>query len=489
MAPFPETEIMTIKRLEVALRKNDFKLLKDGAYKLHEKYHGGFKFEYLDLLKDIFLNITNNASIPSEIKDILAPTIEDILSQQGVNIDTSVSPSESYNQNRVSSLTSLSYNTNPNAEHNENKINAFDAFGASKQQNNQPPQRVFTQSPFSARPFEEFNSNPDSSTPVQPINPAKVEDKPEIKEETVAQQIQNAIEQVDKVEENIDENMNHNVQEQTFEENEVQEQVQNIEQIEEAPVQEVAKKSISIFYGQEFSNDKTRNILKLHNMLKAASEKEFSIGEILKLISEINTQADANVFELKTLVEQLKLRNYKANIITNSQSSNFDELFATSEINYGVFAGLDEKDINLLPLFGLSNLFRCSNCGRIHLEKRNTAKALILECPNCKNPMIADFYAQDRNKTGLNIEYYNNAMLTLAKSNVWVLIRPMLDDVSIFNLLISAIQLGADVQDIYILEKDINIREKFRNIFLDINPELNINFQINALEDFFAKLN
>ena len=34
MAPFPETEIMTIKRLEVALRKMDLKLLKDGAYKL-----------------------------------------------------------------------------------------------------------------------------------------------------------------------------------------------------------------------------------------------------------------------------------------------------------------------------------------------------------------------------------------------------------------------------------------------------------------------
>ena len=62
MAPFPEAEIMTIKRLEVALRKMDFKLLKDGAYKLHEKYHGGHRFEYLDLLQDILVEILNNTA-------------------------------------------------------------------------------------------------------------------------------------------------------------------------------------------------------------------------------------------------------------------------------------------------------------------------------------------------------------------------------------------------------------------------------------------
>ena len=78
MAPFPEAEIMTIKRLEVALRKMDFKLLKDGAYKPHEKYHSGFRFEYLDLLKDLFMEISNNASIPNDIKEILTSTIEDI---------------------------------------------------------------------------------------------------------------------------------------------------------------------------------------------------------------------------------------------------------------------------------------------------------------------------------------------------------------------------------------------------------------------------
>ena len=41
MAPFPESEDMTIKRLMVAVRKNDHQLLKMGTYKVHEKFQIG----------------------------------------------------------------------------------------------------------------------------------------------------------------------------------------------------------------------------------------------------------------------------------------------------------------------------------------------------------------------------------------------------------------------------------------------------------------
>lgn len=80
MAPFPESESMTIKRLEVALRKKDMHLLKDGAYKLHEKFHTGHRFEFTPELEQI-LNYVKDNDIPDEIKEILCPTIEEILSQ------------------------------------------------------------------------------------------------------------------------------------------------------------------------------------------------------------------------------------------------------------------------------------------------------------------------------------------------------------------------------------------------------------------------
>ena len=103
MAPFPEDEIMTIKRLEVALKKSDFKLLKEGAYKLHEKYHSHYHFEYLDLLKIILDEVEANYAVPPDIKDILIPTIKDILSQ------------DNEQTNRISSLTSLSYGVHNNS--------------------------------------------------------------------------------------------------------------------------------------------------------------------------------------------------------------------------------------------------------------------------------------------------------------------------------------------------------------------------------------
>ena len=93
MAPFPEAEIMTIKRLEVALRKADFKLLKEGAYKLHEKFHEGFQFEHLDLLKEIYVEITDNPSIPQDTVAILAQTINDIIAKQDVVIYKKEEPS------------------------------------------------------------------------------------------------------------------------------------------------------------------------------------------------------------------------------------------------------------------------------------------------------------------------------------------------------------------------------------------------------------
>ena len=81
MAPFPESESMTIKRLEVALRKRDMQLLKDGAYKLHEKFHTGHKFEFLSELEQI-LDYVKVANVPSEIMEILYPTIEEIINQE-----------------------------------------------------------------------------------------------------------------------------------------------------------------------------------------------------------------------------------------------------------------------------------------------------------------------------------------------------------------------------------------------------------------------
>ena len=78
MAPFPEAEDMTVKRLYVALKRDDMQLLQMGAHKLHEKYHTGYKFQLLDDLRQI-LSYVEEQQIPNDIKELLTKTITDIL--------------------------------------------------------------------------------------------------------------------------------------------------------------------------------------------------------------------------------------------------------------------------------------------------------------------------------------------------------------------------------------------------------------------------
>ena len=469
MAPFPETEIMTIKRLEVALRKMDLKLLKDGAYKLHEKYHSGFKFEYIDLLKEIFIDVTNNPSIPNDIKDILTPTIDDILSSQGVKTDTSTSPYEALKQNRVSSLTSLSYSTGneqQEAPHQPPKQNAFEAF--SPKTTAQP--RILKQSPFSAQPFKEF------------VNPMVVEyPKEENNAATsIVEDVQNN-ESVEKIEENA--NIETKAQaSQPTEQEYLQNNVKNENQVEIQQQSMTKQKSIAIFYNQDSSKDKNKNIQKYRELIKNYSNA--SMGEILSLLSEINVQADTNVVELKGILEQLNNTNNYVSLITNSQSANFVQLMETNKISYSIFNPRNDKKINLMPIFGLSDLFECSQCHQEFLETEKETKAFVLQCPKCKSPMFPSYYAQNDRDIEINLDYYNMANIAFANSQVWLVIHPSIDDKITINLLRSALKVSNQVEEIYIIDKDINVRETYKTLFNEINQNIKINTQVSVIEDF-----
>ena len=130
MAPFPEAEDMTIKRLYVALKRSDMQLLQMGAHKLHEKYHTGHKFELLEDLKQILLYVEEQ-SIPNDIKDLLTRTINDILNgeapknlNQNENFDNSFETIGNENvegkQNNLFDLKSTENNSQ--AEESQNNI-------------------------------------------------------------------------------------------------------------------------------------------------------------------------------------------------------------------------------------------------------------------------------------------------------------------------------------------------------------------------------
>ncbi|MBQ4647310.1 MAG: hypothetical protein IJB79_08175 [Candidatus Gastranaerophilales bacterium] len=476
MTPFPEAEIMTIKRLEVALRKMDFKLLKDGAYKLHEKYHSGHKFEYLDLLKEIYIEISNNPSVPSDVKDILSPTIEDILAQGGVQADTATSPYESLNQQDVS--ISLNQNVQEPIKE-ETKINAFDAFSPQKPVA-PAPVKYFTQSPFSAEPFKDFNTPKDEPQMVEFEQSNQQEEINEAQEQAYQEVAKETIDDFVNQQESVQENIQEEIQEASQEENFVAQEVFEEEKNEE-------RKSVAIFYGQDVSNEKAKNILKLREIIANSRDKESLIDDLFALISEISTQADTNINELHGVLEQLKNRGNNTNLITNSQSAMFSELLDALSVPYGLYEKNEDNKINIIPLYGLSNLFVCEECEEKYLDKSQGAKPLVLECPNCKNPMYPDLYATGE-KALLNIEYYNKALVNLANSQVWLLIHPSYADKTSSKLIESALKVSSNVKEIYVLDKDINIREHYKNIISKVKPQVKVNTQNNALEDFFNNI-
>ena len=102
--------------------------------------------------------------------------------------------------------------------------------------------------------------------------------------------------------------------------------------------------------------------------------------------------------------------------------------------------------------------------------------------------MLPSFYSNKANGE-LNIDYYNNSMVTLANSKVWLLIHPTFDEKITLNLLKSALMVSNQVEEIYIIDKDINIRENYRKMIEDINSNSKVNIQNYALEDFLNSIN
>ncbi len=493
MTPFPEVELITIERLEVALRNKNMGLLKEGAYKLHEKYHSGHKFEYLDKLKAVYFNALNEASIPDDTKDILCSTIKDILFDGGIELDSE--ELNDSNQSRVSSLTQLSYNasaptktlvvdketsasnfeTIETTNSSEGKISAFDVFSAPR---NNDSTSSYAQSPFQAEknaPFQEFkmpdtqlNMNLQTFNTQETLTNYDNEKEPLTSQEPLFQEQSTS----------------------TLNFNEPSNQPAVFENYENQMNNEGEKKpeNVAIFYCQDVSNEKIRNIIRYRELISKLQDEHYSINEILHLISEINTQSNTNILELKNILDQLQINKNKVNLVTNSSSANLIGLMEQGEYSYSLYEEESDKQINLVPVFGLSNQFICSSCGEIYLDKEDKINPLVLQCPKCKNPMFPNFYAANNQEIQMNLDYYNNALMALVDSDVWVVIHPILEDKVMTNIILSAIKLNKSLKQIYILDKDINIREEFKKEFISIKDDVAVNTNVSALEDFLNSI-
>jgi len=137
---------------------------------------------------------------------------------------------------------------------------------------------------------------------------------------------------------------------------------------------------------------------------------------------------------------------------------------------------------------GLSNLFVCSECSEEYLDVDSKITPLVLQCPKCKKPMFTNMYAAKGVNSEINLNYYNAAMLSLVNSKVWVLVSPSLEDKFSINILRNALKMSNSVEEIYILDKDINTKEQYKNMFYEINEKIKVDIQTTALEEFLNSI-
>ena len=56
------------------------------------------------------------------------------------------------------------------------------------------------------------------------------------------------------------------------------------------------------------------------------------------------------------------------------------------------------------------------------------------------------------------------------------------------NILRTALRMSNSVKEIYILDKDINTKEQYKNMFYEINEEVKTDIQTTALEEFLNSI-
>lgn len=567
MAPFPEAEDMTIKRLYVALKRSDMQLLQMGAHKLHEKYHTGHKFELLDDLRQI-LSYVEEQNIPNDVKDLLTRTINDILNGEAPNSQNNFMPFENednqnnqyineihnkeneenqktfeqdiyknndiYNQiseepviftpKEEKSPIDIIYpqNTNLNAivdikEENNNT----EPIKENNIEQNEPTQEITeVQNPNEIK--EEIhqevilnneikkNDNEGAQTENGSFNvPEYIE--PPIEEEIVQTQATEPIYSKEQNYKNREEFIKEDIQEDIEEpvcvtpsSEQVQENNQEIkENIEEnnnyaAPQngiilekKESTLRNVAVFYDDKASEtsylqNKIYRI-ELDNILLSKEANPINSAAINKSLADTPTD------EINEILKMLNTIKGDVHFITTSRSENVIKTFIGNGINFKI-PFVNEKDVdckavNLIPLFGLSNVFVCPKCGNREYFGGFHNKALTLQCKKCESVMYPDIYEASDYNTNSSPYYWIKAMQLMANADTWILINPPLENNRgiIAEFLKSTFEVACP-KKVYILSKETIKKEYYKQIFKEIYNDCDIKSdyitQDNLCEDF-----
>ena len=470
MAPFPEAEDMTVKRLYVALKRDDMQLLQMGAHKLHEKYHTGYKFQLLDDLRQI-LSYVEEQQIPNDIKELLIKTITDILDNKEPE--------------------SLSYAEDKLVEEEKQEIFEEKNEPINQSSNVESEQKEEVNSNSSASHFPLFEENKfEFSTQVEnnttetfsnsfEENSSKLEDESfsqdssliennETKEEPVIFTPKDAvIDMVNKIDdEPIMSSSNFKPQ--------AEPEAPSFKIIQE---EELTLNNVAVFY-----DDKAPFIDYLKN--KSFRHELDSIllkndGRPLEDAAICKNTVDIQTDEFSEILKMLNTIKGDVYFVTTSKSENLLNTFVDSGINFkipNVITKENEgKKIELIPLFGLSNIFYCPKCGRKETVINKDNKILTAQCRECSGVMYPDLYEALNFETNANPYYFISGIRAMAQAETWILINPPLESSRALtsNFLKTAFEVSTP-KKVYILSKETTKKEYYKQMFMEIDSSIEV---------------
>ncbi len=503
MAPFPEAEDMTIKRLYVALKRDDMQLLQMGAHKLHEKYHTGYKFELLDDLRQI-LSYVEEQTIPNDIKDLLTRTIADILNGNAPYQEETISSVESDNfdttQDKNSAeIDNSAYNTTPQSKDNED-VSPIDIIYpntqdiSSFQENLQPNETFYTEENKNEEQIQEepLNILPKEETfednlQEEPLNMAPEE---EVFENNLQEEIQ---EELFDTSSNIETQQNEEQKEEeqvpSFDQNEQTSLNFSQEEINNTPILEEkipTLKNVAVFYDDKSSTiDYMQNKFYRYELDLISLNKE---ANPLESASYNKKNVDVPTDDIGEILKMLNTIKGDVYFVTTSKSENIIKTFIEHYIDFEIPLVCentqDKKVTKLIPLFGLSNIFICPKCGNREYFGGIHNKVLTLQCKNCSSSMYPDIYEAENYKTNANPYYWINALSAMACADTWILINPPLenDRKLTMEFLKSAYQISKP-KKVYILSKETTRKEYYRQMFNEIYPMCEIKSDFLAQDE------
>jgi len=526
--PFSESESMTIKRLEVALRKMDLQLLKDGAYKLHEKFHSGHRFEYINELRQIYEFVQARENIPPEISNILKSTIEEIIKKDEEDRsweNAGVQEVEYDNLNKLDDI--ISRLDDPIPQTPQNKIDSqkpVSPIQTTPQRNPVPPPPVpgeqLTQKPAEqVQPVQQSLLHQEQSSlsdKIQVSNEANNEinidtaqidnlpdihhaahpapqNEPPVNEYASYEQTESNVRDEQSAEtqdafvgHSAEEFLGDDFTQEVFQDSEYTEECQ--EERSEGGT-DSSPSEIALFYDDAQADIDFSIIKDYRNQLNMLFSKNQSCDEfkLLREISNISNIIDTPIDDVDRIISTLTTTKNKTSFLTTSQSQNFTKMFVRGNLDFEIpfvkKARNPEKAYTIIPMLGFSNIFVCSNCNARNLKTDFNTKTLSVQCPDCDGACFPDLYAVNSYNPDCNPIFWHRSFATFVKAKTWVLVNPPLDENKevIFDFLKTAYDASAPKR-VYLLSRENDKREFYKQTFSTINPNCDLRCDYSTQE-------